>query len=253
MKQYAYLSTARYPYFKNAFLLSLVLHTLLFTFAAVAPLIPILKGKKGLTYTSTVRVDIVELPDQLMSEVNKNILSTQDAIRSLKKEAQSGYQDKDALQFKTKKQIAKLKEEATSAIARLKALQNLGQKQETEQKEVLRKGNVVTEGADVPPSDQEGIPLDAYRSMVTEKVKLRWALPSYLRKLENLSGELIIFLDSDGMIVRKQIVSSGNPEFDDYMNKSLEEALPFPSVPQEVQKDVRYDGISITFYARELK
>lgn len=254
MKQYAYLSQAKYPYFKNALLTSVGLHLIIFSLAIVAPYIPFLKGKRGaLQYSSTIRVDLVDLPDKLLPEMNKSMESTQDAIKNLKKELKSTYVDPDAMKFKTKKQIAKLEKEAASAVQRLKALQELEKNQQQSKREEVRKGNVKTEGANAPPSEQMGKALDAYRSMILEKVKLRWALPSYLRKIETLTGELIVFLDEDGSILRKQITSSGNPEFDDFMNQALEASLPFTSVPKEVQRDLRYDGISITFFAKELK
>ena len=250
MKQYAYLGQFSQPYFKKALTTSLILHASLFVIAVIAPLLPLLQGKGDLTYTSTIRVDIVDLPDQRLTEIEKDIVSTQDAIKSLKKDIDTSYQDKDALKFKTSK---KLKKEASQAIERLKALKTLDGSQQKQKKEILRKSNIATSGAESTSAQEEGIPLDAYRSIISERVKLRWALPSYLRRQEKLSGKVIVFLSPDGTVLRKQIVSSGNPEFDDFMNRALEEALPFPLVPAEVQKDLRYDGMAITFFAKELR
>ncbi len=250
MKQYAYLSQFSQPYFKKALSTSLILHGIIFVLALVAPLLPLLQGKSALTYTSTIRVDIVDLPDERLSEIEKNIVSTQDSIKSLKKEVETSYHDKDALQFKSSK---KLKKEASQAIERMKALKSLEESQQKQKKAILRKGNIATGGAESISAQEEGIPLDAYRSIISERVKLRWALPSYLRRQEKLSGKLIVFLSNDGTVLRKQIVSSGNSEFDDFMNRALEEALPFPSVPAEVQKDLRYDGMALTFFAKELR
>ena len=99
MKQYAYLGQLSHPYFKKALTTSLILHGSLFVVAIVAPLLPLLQGKGALTYTSTIRVDIVDLPDQRLYEIEKDIMSTQDSIKSLKKEIDTSYQDKDALKF----------------------------------------------------------------------------------------------------------------------------------------------------------
>ena len=250
MKQYAYLGQLSHPYFKKALTTSLILHGSLFVVAIVAPLLPLLQGKGALTYTSTIRVDIVDLPDQRLYEIEKDIMSTQDSIKSLKKEIDTSYQDKDAMKFKASK---KLKKEASQAVERLKALKSLEESQHKQKKEILRKGNIKTSGVESTAAQEEGIPLDAYRSIISERVKLRWALPSYLRRQEKLSGKLIVYLSPDGTVLRKQIMSSGNPEFDDFMNRALEEALPFPSVPSEVQKDLRYDGMAITFFSKELR
>ena len=96
---------------------------------------------------------------------------------------------------------------------------------------MLRKGNVQTPGASIPSAAPEtGELLDAYGSEVREKIKLRWALPFYLRQKEDLSGKLTIYLDLDGYLIRKEIVSSGNKDFDDFMNRALEESLPFVKV-----------------------
>src|SRR3989338_5769937 len=85
MRQYAYLGQFSQPYFKKALTTSLILHGSLFVIAIVAPLLPLLQGKGALTYTSTIRVDIVDLPDQRLYEIEKDIISTQDSIKSLKK------------------------------------------------------------------------------------------------------------------------------------------------------------------------
>jgi hypothetical protein len=253
MKQYARLASFGNDYFNQSIIVSLILHALIAGIAVFAPMIPILKGKSSaLKFHSTVRVDIIELPDEVLSQLDQPIVSTQDAIKALKNKAQSAYVDSNALQFKTKNAVKKLQMQARSAVDRLKALEALSALKQTRKKEVEKKGNVVTEGAQTPSSHQEGESLDAYSSMIHDKVKLRWALPFYLRQQEDLSGELIIFLDSNGAMLRKQIISSGNVDFDDFMNRTLDEALPFKEVPEKLRKDIRYDGIAIKFYAKEL-
>ncbi|OGQ16960.1 MAG: hypothetical protein A3B70_01630 [Deltaproteobacteria bacterium RIFCSPHIGHO2_02_FULL_40_11] len=254
MKQYAYLSQFSNVYFQKALIASGILHFLVVTLTFVAPYIHILKGKQAtLKYASTVRVDIIDLPDEVLHKLDQPILSTQDAIQSLRKNIETDYEDPDALQFKSKAAVEKLKSQAHSAIARLKSLQKLETEKIAVKKEVLRKGNVQTPGASIPSAAPEtGELLDAYGSEVREKIKLRWALPFYLRQKEDLSGKLTIYLDLDGYLIRKEIVSSGNKDFDDFMNRALEESLPFVKVPENIQRDVRYDGIVIDFYAKEL-
>ena len=236
-------------YFRKALFFSFSFHVVLILLAFLLPFIPFFKGKKdSSTYSSAVRVDLVELPDKLLHDINREIISTQDAIRNLKKEI--GY-DKDALQFKTKEHLKE--KEVRAAIDRIKELQTKEHKKEEEKKESLRKGNVVSAGVLAPLDEPGAKQLDVYRGMLIERIKLRWALPSYLRKQTTLLGEVIVFLNEEGFVVRREIVSSGNHEFDEYMNRALEEAQPFPPVPREAQKDLRYDGLSITFLAGELK
>ncbi len=253
MKATAQLDQFSEPHLRKALFYSIGLHVFIILFTIFAPWLPILKGKKGMIeYSTTIRVDIVDLPDKVIHELNKNIVSTEDAIKSIKKDLDQAYEDPDALKFRTKRDREKIKKQQVSSIEKLKVLKALEEKLKKEKKTDLKRGNVVTSGVETPSQVSGGEQLDPYRSMIQEKVKLRWALPSYLRREASLSGELIIFLDSDGNLVRKQIVSSGNPEFDEFMNRSLEESLPFPPVPSTIQKDLRYDGVSIMFYAREL-
>ncbi len=240
--------------FKRAVVISVFLHLALYICSIYLPSIPFLKGKRGeLRYTPTVRVDLVSLPDKPyreMKEMDEEIQKTQDAIREIKeKRGELTVQEKEGMKLREK---IELKREAKSAIERLKALQALEKRLHARKKEVERKGNVVTPGASLPSSGKENV-LDEYRSVVHEKIKLRWALPSYLRRERQLSGEVIIFLNPEGGIIRKEIVSSGVQEFDSYMNQALEEALPFPAVPEALQRELRYDGVSITFVAGELK
>lgn len=240
--------------FKRAVVISVFFHLALYICSIYLPSIPFLKGKRGeLKYTPTVRVDLVALPDKPyreMKEMDEVIQKTGDAIQEIKKQrAELTLQEKKGA--KLGKGIP-LKKETTSAIERLRALQNLEKRLRLVKKDAERKGNRVTPGASLPSSGKENV-LDEYRSVVVEKIKLRWSLPSYLRKQEALSGEMIIFLNPDGGVIRKEIVSSGVQEFDGYMNQALEEALPFPAVPEALRRELRYDGVSITFVAGELR
>jgi valyl-tRNA synthetase len=224
--------------FKRAVVISVFLHLALYGFSIYLPSIPFLRGKRGeLRYTPTVRVDLVALPDKPyreMKEMDQEIQKTEDAIREIKeKRGELTLQKKEGMKLREK---IELKKEAKSAIERLKALQALEKRLRERKKEVERKGNIVTPGASLPSSGKENV-LDEYRSVVVEKIKLRWALPSYLRREQQLSGEVIIFLNPEGGIIRKEIVSSGVQEFDSYMNQALEEALPFPAVPEALRRE----------------
>lgn len=242
------------PFFRRAIVISVFLHLILYIGSITLPLIPFLKGRRGeIRYTPTIRVDLVALPDtpyREMKQISEEIRKAQDAIQEIKKpKGELVLQQKDELKWQNR---IKLKRGAKSAIERLRALQALEKRLETAKKESERKGNVIAAGASLPAT-ASGKVLDEYRSQVIEKIKLRWALPPYLRKQSDLSGEIILFLNPDGRVIRREIVTSGVQEFDSYMNQALEEALPFPSVPEALQRAVRYDGISVTFVAGELK
>lgn len=246
--------TVEDPFFKRAVVISVFLHLMIYVGSVWLPWVPFLKGRRGeVRYMPTVRVDLVALPDKTYREIKETteeIRKIEDAVRDLKKEnGELTLRQKEELKWQEK---IKLKRGAKSAIERLKALQALEKRLKTAKKEAERKGNVVSAGASLPSAGKEMV-LDAYRSQVVEKVKLRWALPPWLRKQSDLSGEIVLFLNPDGGIIRTEIVTSGVQEFDSYMNQALEEALPFPSVPEELRREARYDGISITFVAGELK
>jgi len=250
MRQYAYLSQFGHPYFKKSFVYSLILHFSILALAYFLPMLPVLKGKKGaVTYSATIQVDIVELPDKLIRKVNRKLISARSAINRLRRESDFAY--KKSLGRETKRVIQRTKEQ--SAIERLKNLQKVEEEDVKEKKETERKGNVEAKGATPTSLAKAGKMLDAYRSLLLERIKLRWALPSYLRRQKHLTGELVIFISEDGSVIRQSVKSSGNFEFDDYMNRALQEALPFPKVPKEHRKDLRYDGVSIRFLSGELR
>lgn len=251
MRQYAYLTQFGHPYFKKAFIFSVSLHLVMFTLTVLLPLIPMFKGKKGaVKYSETIRVDLVELPDHVIHKINRRLISTRDAIKRLRKKT-NRMTYKASLKYKTKQAVKRRQQKM--AIANLKKMEVIEEKEIEVKKEVERKGNVKSEGAPAPLSAEGSEALDAYRTVIIERIKLRWALPSFLRRQRTLRGEIIVFLSPDGTVIRKQIVSSGNREFDEYMNQSLDEALPFPEVPKESRKDLRYDGVSITFLSGELR
>lgn len=257
MKEYSNLSGSSSeffgPYFKKAFIVSGVFHASLFTLACVLPFIPFFQGKKVMYYSHAIRVDLVGLPEKIRHKEDTDIISTQEKIKEvIRKKEEQIKEEPNTLRFKSKKEKENFRKKQLSALKRLEALKALERKQIKTKKEALRKGNIMTSGVD-SPSDINGEVLSEYEMSLKEKIKLRWALPSYLLKQKQLMGNLIIYLDRDGSIIRKQIVSSGNREFDLFMNQALEEALPFPTVPNEIYKDLRYDGISITFSAGELK
>jgi len=241
MRQYATLSQFGQPYFKKGFVVSVIFHGVLLSLAFILPRMSIFKGKQAHSlYSAAVRVDLVDLPETLLRDLHKNMLTTEDAIRSLRRKMQS-------------LTLLKRQSGAKAAIEKLKALRQNQEKQQVAKQKTSFSGNIQSEGVSTPETQSGAKPLDAYRGLLLEKVKLRWALPSYLRKQDHLSGEVILFLNADGSVFRMQIVSSGNRDFDEYMNRTLQETFPFPDVPKEAQKDLRYDGLSITFMAGELK
>ena len=250
MRQYAYLSQFGHPYFKKAIVWSIGFHIVVLGLTIIFPMIPWLKGMRSAKYSTAVRVDLVELPSEALHKVDQNLISTRDAIRSLKKQAKETFHDPDALKFSTKKAIREQRQK--SAIEQLKSLRGQEKKELQTKVETLRRGNIKSEGADVSSAPSEQV-LDSYRSLIYERVKLRWSLPSYLRSQKRLSGEIIIFLNPDGTILRTQIVSSGNREYDEYMNRAVEESLPLPEVPKELSRIMRYDGMSLMFHPGDLK
>ncbi|MBI4041803.1 MAG: TonB C-terminal domain-containing protein [Deltaproteobacteria bacterium] len=240
-------------YFRKALFYSLGLHIGMVVLAGVAPYLPWLKANQSaMSYMTTLRVDIVDLPREVIHKVDTQLAQTRTELQKVQKKIDQAYEDPTALKFKTKEAIKQIKA-TQAAIDRVKALQALEQQQLKSKIDTLKRGNIKTPGTSFPSTQDSGELMHAYQSEIEEKIKLRWALPFYLRNQKTLSGSLVLYLDADGTILRRKPVPSGNIDFDQYMNKAVDEALPFSPVPSEIQRDLRYDGIKLDFLARELQ
>ena len=202
--------------------------------------------RQALTYATTVKVSLVDLPDQLVQKkINPSIPIENVRLKPQKMKIVP----ENTLKFLTRKKIVETQQKI--ALERLKTEKRASEKAEA--LEALKRGNKISMGAERAENTSSKLFLDAYRSEIKGRLSPRWELPVYLLKQYHLIGRITLFLDEEGRIIRKKIQSSGDRDFDYYMNRTIEQALPFGPVPKEIAKDLRYDGLTVLFKPKEIQ
>ena len=93
--------------------------------------------------------------------------------------------------------------------------------------------------------DTKGFPLGEYASLIKEKVRSNWYIPSNLRR-SNEFTTIVFFIDRDGQYFNIEIVdSSGNNSLDITALNAIINSDPFPSLPSGFPGD--HIGVKYTF------
>jgi len=214
-------------------------------------------------YIPTLRVDVVGLPDLLKSEKKNpsNNKSLEDIQKMLAK-AQV-----DANKVKKPPPPAKIKEPVEkadpdelvlkpkqiqndtardkrleAAMRRMKALAKLDAENTPAAQAAPIKGNKLSKGNSTSGDAKESDTANYYDT-VRSKLQENWALPVWLSR-QNLSAQVEIVIDSRGTVREFRFVkTSGNPQFDDAVKKTLAASQPFETPPS----DLLMNGILIGF------
>ncbi|MGK5084039.1 cell envelope integrity protein TolA [Bdellovibrionota bacterium FG-1] len=222
-------------------------------------------------YTPTLRVDMVALPDLLKkdlqnlspakSQSDKEIAA---AIKNAEVEAKKikpiklpiDHAEPDELVLHPKrappKADAKPKKDnrdlkLIGALARIKALNAIDKSdQAPSTRGAVVKGNQLSAGTSLSGDAKEGAETSYYDAL-RSKLQDNWELPVWIAR-QNLSAQVQIFIDSYGHVRSYQFVkTSGNPQFDSAIKKTLDESQPFPRPPADLAPSLRIDGILIGF------
>jgi TonB family protein len=228
-------------------------------------------------YISSLRVDIVGLPDLLKNEkkMTPHGQSLQAIQKMLEKDEKEANKIKNAppppkvqkvkeppvekaapdeMVLKPKK-IEEPKAESDkarekrlrAAMDRMKALSKLNidtsdNSDDTPQAAPPIKGNKLSKGNSLDGNAKESDTANYYDS-VREKLQENWALPIWLSR-QSLSAQIQITIDANGRVRDFRFVKqSGNVQFDDAVKRTLAQSQPFPSPPE----DQLMNGILIGF------
>jgi len=214
-------------------------------------------------YIPTLRVDVVGLPDLLKSEKKNpsNNKSLEDIQKMLAK-AQV-----DANKVKKPPPPAKIKEPVEkadpdelvlkpkqiqndtardkrleAAMRRMKALAKLDAENTPAAQAAPIKGNKLSKGNSTSGDAKESDTANYYDT-VRSKLQENWALPVWLSR-QNLSAQVEIVIDSRGTVREFRFVkTSGNPQFDEAVKKTLAASQPFDTPPS----DLLMNGILVGF------
>lgn len=107
------------------------------------------------------------------------------------------------------------------------------------------KGRIISAGSALTGLDR----LDAnnYLQNLDQQIKQHWTLPQWLIN-KPLKAQVLVKIDSNGRLISKSIVaSSRNTTYDNYCLQAVEEAAPFPNVPEKFSEKFSIEGIIIGF------
>ncbi|MBL7714848.1 MAG: cell envelope integrity protein TolA [Bdellovibrionales bacterium] len=216
---------------------------------------------KPITYTPSLRVDLVGLPDILKKDKEAlNKVVSQSLEKALKEaETQAKAQEKPAPEkIKITKEIANpddmilnptktasSKDRAKkmkSALERIKALQKI----EKEEENVVIKGNKLSKGSSLDGNAKENAEAN-YRDLVRDRLRDGWELAPWLAR-QNLQARVEITIDGKGRVRSFRFIkASGNSQFDEAVKRSIAQAQPFPTPPKGMADQLLIDGILVGF------
>ena len=80
--------------------------------------------------------------------------------------------------------------------------------------------------------DTKGFPLGEYASLIVERIKAKWNIPSHLQSFQGHTT-VLYYIDKNGRYENARIVtSSGSNSFDIAALMAVIESAPFPPLPQ---------------------
>lgn len=193
---------------------------------------------KPLIYQSSVRVDLVGLPDKVKPVVKKAQKAPEVKVPTKKKIAP-----------KNKKSLKKKQSDSLKRLQAIQSIEDSLQKAEKKsgenQKQELVKGNIISEGTVL--KGLQKLDYNEYISQIDTHIKNHWVLPEWLAQ-SPLKASILVKFDEDGYVILKTIVnSSGQKEYDNLVLEAIDRASPFPAPPHKFKNLVKIDGIIFRF------
>ncbi len=221
---------------------------------------------KPISYIPSLRVDLVGLPDVLKKDLGKLAAlppvpaaeepQTQEEPKTASKEKAPEIADPEEMVLKpksekradtSKPQDTKRDLKMKSALARMKALAKI-QEETAEQPTVgaVIKGNTISKGTSLSGEARESQG-PSYYDLVRDRLQRNWELPVWIAR-QNLSAQIDLFIDTRGTVrAIKFVRTSGNPQFDEAIKRTIAESQPFPAPPKEMTSSLLAHGISVGF------
>ncbi len=155
--------------------------------------------------------------------------------------------------------LGKTKREQESALKRLEALDKLEKlaKQEAKSKQAAAlanakqtstssvAGNAISKGNAL--SGMARLEHATYLQNIDEVVKRHWSLPGWLANA-TLSARVRLYIDAQGMLIKKQIVqSSNNSVYDERVLAAVDASAPLPPPPRNLVNILAVDGVELEF------
>ena len=201
-----------------------------------------------------IRVDVVglpekdqALPDEKPTPAPPPSVSQKEASKPEPVKQKVAEAPKVDLTKKSAKDTAKVQKSALNQIKAMAALDKI-QNEVSSGKAKPVKGNILAAGNAL--TGLEKIDFDRYFMEIETRIRQNWSLPQWLVEAQ-LRAQVLVLIDENGMIKKKQIVtSSGNPEFDERMMEAIDKSAPFPPPPSRLRDVLEMKGIVFNFPQR---
>ena len=224
----------------------------------------ILPDHAELALPPVLRVDVVGLPDLQKPETarlpqnpaaeTKPVEKPPEPVKPDKKvertkEEPAEVAEKDELVLKPKAKNDKKaekdrKKRLNSALERMKALNQI--EHEVEDDGVVIKGNKVSPGTSLSPDAREAGE-SSYLDILRDHLADNWTLQPWLAR-QTLSAHVQLYIDPRGHISSFRFVkSSGNPQFDDQVKRTIHSSEPYPTPPGHLSASLLRNGILVRF------
>jgi TonB family protein len=145
--------------------------------------------------------------------------------------------------------LRKTKRAEEDAFKRLAAFQKLAEMSKSRAKNEAKpqpvRGDVLAAGSSITGLNK--IDYDDYLEKLDDKLKSNWNLPSLLKN-RNYKATVVVFVDSNGNILKKEVKkSSGNQVFDEKCLEAVDRSAPFDAPPLKLRNILQVDGIEFGF------
>ena len=214
--------------------------------------------------SQAIRVDMVGLPDKIDSKklpekIQNNPTpsapkhETKPVVEKLPEKVKPALAkpidpviDLKKTKSKQKEALEKLKK--SSAIDKIKQEmknEDLQKKVQEDTAKAIAKGRVISAGTTLTGLDK--LDANTYLQEVDQQVKANWALPQWLMN-KPYKARVHVKFDANGKIISRLIMlSSGEASYDNYCLQAVDQAAPFPKVPDKFVEKFSLDGVVIGF------
>jgi colicin import membrane protein len=190
----------------------------------------------------SIRVDMVDLPEKKTTEAAAAPVAPPPAPSAPQK-VETPKKSEAAPKVNHKLQ--------NSALERIRALQEIESEVQNDEakpktaKPQTFKGQVLNPGTN--PTGVDKLQLDEYVGDLDEHVKKNWMLPQWLKNA-NLQARVLVWIDSNGNVIRRQITqSSQNSMYDEKVLEAIDRASPFPKPPARFARILEVSGVEFGF------
>lgn len=206
--------------------------------------------KPEINLSEAIRVDMVGLPEKYTA-LPENAMP-QPKPEAMPEKVEPKVEAKPEPKPTENVNLSKTKKKQKNAMEKLKKLSAIEKIRQQVQSEKVAaatakqlKGRVISKGTTLTGLDR--IQSENYLVQLDALIKSKWQLPQWLIG-KPLKTKILLKIESNGQVVDKKVVqTSGNPTYDSYCLLAIDNAAPFPRVPEKFAEIYKEDGVLFGF------